>query len=99
MTLPRGVPARFLAATTDAPSELLELQRRLAHRLAHRVGRKNAGFLPHMTLIRFGHGARKRGVDERIEVDSFRVDEIRLMRSELGSAGARHTVVANVKLG
>lgn len=54
----RGRP-RLIAAETNAPADLLELHRRLAHRLA-RTARKDAAnrFRPHLTLCRYRKNGR-----------------------------------------
>jgi 2'-5' RNA ligase len=94
ITLPPIGRARLVAAETDRPAELLELQRRLASRLAHsprdRVGDR---FRPHLTLCRFRSPASMRPVDEPVAVAAFPVHEIRLMRSTLAPTGARHDPV------
>jgi RNA 2',3'-cyclic 3'-phosphodiesterase len=66
MRLPERGPARLIAAETDAPPALLELQRRLASRLARNV-RARAGdrFTPHMTLCRFAAPQRRLSLPER----------------------------------
>jgi 2'-5' RNA ligase len=85
--------------TTDAPAPLLELQRRLAHRLA-RSPRAKAGdrFLPHLTLCRFSGGARAPRIDEPTDISAFAVDHVMLMRSVLRPSGAEHSEVARVAL-
>ncbi len=99
ITLPeRGWP-RLVAAETDAPPGLLEVQRRLAARLA-RDPRKRAGdrFLPHLTLCRFTGGARAPAVDQPLDVQAFRVDHLHLMRSVLRPSGAEHFEVHRAAL-
>lgn len=51
-------PPRLIAAETDAPNDMLELQRRLARRFARR-GRTQPGdrFRPHLTLCRLAPGS------------------------------------------
>lgn len=90
---PRGF-TRLVACETDAPADLLELQRRLAHRLA-RNPRERGGdrFLPHLTLCRFAAPSRLR-IDEPIDLPAFRVDRVRLMRSVLRPDRAEHAEVA-----
>lgn len=100
LALPQRGPARLIAAATDAPAPLRELQRRLAHRLA-RSARKNAGdrFLPHFTLLRFsGTGARHLEFDDRLEVAPFQIDRIFLMHSTLKPQGTQHREVASFAL-
>lgn len=92
-------PARLVAAQTDAPSTLLELQRRLATRLSttvrHRPGDR---FLPHLTLCRFQRPRRMTPLCADVEVPSFPVTDIRLMRSTLLPGGAEHHQVASCAL-
>ena len=100
--LPERGRARLLAVRTDAPATLLELQRRLAQRLA-RSPRRAPGdrFLPHLTLCRFRPPASLSDgtVPEPLEDESFGVNAIHLMKSTLHPDGARHEVVETVTLG
>ncbi|TVQ55723.1 MAG: RNA 2',3'-cyclic phosphodiesterase [Phycisphaerales bacterium] len=100
--LPERGRARLLAVRTDAPATLLELQRRLAQRLA-RSPRKDPGdrFLPHLTLCRFRPPTSLPDgtVPELVENESFEVDTIHLMKSTLHPDGAKHEVVDTVTLG
>lgn len=99
IVLPERGPARLVAAQTDSPPTLLELQRRLAMRLAHHVRRKPADrFRPHLTLCRFKAPARVRIPAKDLSHAPFRVDQIALMRSTLTQAGAQHHAVASVRL-
>lgn len=99
VSLPLRGRARLIAAETDSPATLLELQRRLAHRLA-RKSRADPGdrFLPHITLCRFSNDAAGESVDQVIDAPSFRVDSIRLMRSVLRPDGAEHHMVSAAPL-
>ncbi|MEZ6234304.1 MAG: RNA 2',3'-cyclic phosphodiesterase [Phycisphaerales bacterium] len=100
ITLPERGPARLVAAHTDSPAPLLELQRRLSHRLA-RKARKNAGdrFTPHLTLARFRTEAPELRIDAPlVEPVAFEVQEIVLKRSVLHPDGAEHRVVERVRL-
>ncbi len=98
ITLPFGRHPRLVAARTNAPPTLLELQRRLATRLAApERNRKRSGYLPHMTLVRFG-----RGTEAEVALDgfgAFRVDRITLVRSVLTPKGAQHRGLVDVPLG
>lgn len=98
-TLPaRGVP-RLIAAETDAPPAVLEVHRRLAHRLARSPRRDSADrFLPHLTLCRFRAGERSDRVDAEIDCAPFEVARVLLMRSILTSAGAEHSALAGFDL-
>lgn len=99
VTLPERGPPRLVVAVTDAPPGLLELQRRLASRLA-RTPRPKTGdrFLPHMTLCRFTGAAKAPRVAEPLQAAPFEVREVVLMRSVLRPAGAEHVEVSRVAL-
>lgn len=98
ISLPARSP-RLIAATTDGPPSLLEIQRRLAQRLARGLGpRAGDRFLPHLTLARFPKGARVPRVDKPLGLGPFAVGEVLLMRSVLGPSGARHELVSAVRL-
>lgn len=100
ITLPRGKRPRLVAAQLDAPAPLLEIQRRLATRLA-RHARQSPGdrFLPHMTLCRFVQAEGAGVVDHPIQaLIRFEVSEIHLMKSVLRPQGAEHGVVGSVAL-
>lgn len=98
ITLPERGQARLIAVETDAPAPLMEVQRRLALRLARNA--RNAGrFRPHLTLVRFRPGDRPARVDEPVECEPFVVDRVALVRSVLTSFGAEHREVAAVCLG
>ncbi len=90
---------RLIAVQTSAPPALLEIQRRLASRLA-RSARPNPGdrFLPHLTVDRCPKGARVPQTNQPISIDSFLVNEVLVMRSILDASGARHERVASVPL-
>lgn len=102
ITLPERGLARLVAAETDDPAPMMELQRRLAHRLA-RTARAKAGdrFLPHITLCRFRAQGERVEVDEEIEGSDFLVEHFALMRSVLRAGpggGALHEEVARIGL-
>lgn len=96
LRLPERGPARLIAAEADQPVSLMEMQRRLAHRLA-RNPRENSGdrFLPHFTLARFRSptwfdidvG------DAPLASEPFVVESVALMSSTLTPEGARHVPV------
>ena len=98
ISLPRRGHARLIAVETDAPPLLLELQRRLARRLANVRRRADDRFLPHLTLCRFRAPTRMEPITRQIELPEFRVDRIRLMRSTLRAEGAEHHEVAEFML-
>lgn len=97
--LPVRGPTRLIAAETDDPAPMLEIQRRLAHRLA-RSPRARPGdrFLPHMTLARFQRGGVRIDIEETLDLGNFRVEGISLMKSVLRPDGAAHTEVARFAL-
>jgi 2'-5' RNA ligase len=98
ISLPQRGPARLVAAECDAPPTLLELQRRLAVRLADPKRKERGdGFLPHITLCRFSPRPIE-PVNWPIECDTFAVQRIALMRSTLLPTGARHEEIAAAAL-
>lgn len=105
ITLPpasqRGRP-RLVALETDAPGQLLELHRRLAHRLARALRRDPVDrFLPHLTLARFGPGPGEgpaRRIEAPAELPAFSVERVVVMRSVLRPEGAEHREVERVGL-
>jgi 2'-5' RNA ligase len=100
ITLPERGPARLIAAESDAPATLMELQRRLAVRLARNIREKDdRPFRPHLTLCRFRSPARGVTMDQPLAADAFEVSQILLMRSVLMPSGARHEEVSAQKLG
>jgi len=95
ISLPDRGPPRLAALETDAPPALLELKRRLAHRLSAHVRQEPAArFLPHFTLCRFAKGARAEKLEERVELPEFPVDRVWVMRSVLRPDGAEHREMA-----
>jgi RNA 2',3'-cyclic 3'-phosphodiesterase len=101
IALPERGPKRLIAAETDGPPTLVELQKRLALRLAKNVReRPGEKYRPHITLCRFASpvkGYTLEGVSTRLD-GSFAVERIALMRSTLSSAGATHREVVSVPL-
>lgn len=101
VALPERGPARLLAARTDEPATLLELHRRLAHRLATNA-RERPGdrFAPHLTLCRFVSPAAGLVIHEPqdAEVLTWRVEHVLVMRSTLRPEGAEHHVVRTIEL-
>ncbi|HVP72495.1 MAG TPA: RNA 2',3'-cyclic phosphodiesterase [Phycisphaerales bacterium] len=101
IALPERGHSRLIAAETDAPSALLELQRRLAQRLARNPrnrGRTGDRFRPHITLCRFALPVKRFDLGDAALTGSFMVDRIALMRATLSSAGATHHQVLAVAL-
>lgn len=99
--LPERGHARLIAAEADSPPSLMEMQRRLAHRLARNPREKSGDrFLPHFTLARFRSPTRFDIADEdaALDVPPFTVNTICLMSSTLSPAGARHDVVQEFTL-
>lgn len=97
-TLPERPPTRLIAVETDAPAPLLELQRRLAARLARRPRpRPGDRFRPHFTVCRF-RGESRLVVDEPLRLAAFEVRDIVLSASVLKPEGAEHRAVETVAL-
>jgi len=99
ITLPQRPMVRLVAAATDRPAALLELQRRLVTRLArnprHRAGDR---FRPHLTLCRLGSPAKLAAIEVPLGVPPFLVEEIVLVRSTLRPQGAHHETVRVIDL-
>ncbi len=95
IALPMRGPARLVAAETDVHATLLDIQRRLATRLA-RQPRHKAGdrFRPHLTLCRFRKPSRIARADRALSLPGFPVSRVVLMRSTLTQRGAQHAEVA-----
>jgi RNA 2',3'-cyclic 3'-phosphodiesterase len=94
-----GQPARLIAVESDAPASLLELQRRLALRLAGKP-RKKPGrpFRPHFTLCRFATPAVLDHALPDAPPQAIPVSTIHLMRSTLTPEGAQHHQVRAFEL-
>lgn len=99
LTLPERGGARLIALETDSPAPMMELQRRLAHRLA-RSARNQPGdrFRPHLTLCRFDPGVRAEHFVHDVSSEAFDVHSIRLMKSLLKPTGAEHLLVEETLL-
>ncbi len=98
ITLPERATPRLIALVTDAPPPLLEVQRRLAQRLA-RSARANDRFRPHLTLCRFTGSAAPKPLDAPVSLPAFPVEQVVLMRSILKPTGAEHLTVEAANLG
>ena len=100
ITLPQRGRPRLIAVETDAPPGLLELQGRLASRLA-RAPRARPGdrFRPHLTVCRFHRDVHAERLDVRVDLAPFEISVIRLMQSVLSPRGAQHTEISAVSLG
>jgi 2'-5' RNA ligase len=97
VTLPaRGGP-RLVAMETDAPANLVELQRRLAHRLSRRGARGGEGFVPHLTLCRYSKEGGE-SISRAVEMPPFGVNDVTVVASVLKSSGAEHREVERVSL-
>ena len=100
ITLPQRGPSRLIAAETDRPPELLEIQRRLVTRLARSPRRDVTDqFRPHLTLCRFKKPTRGIELENPLDFRSFLVDKVALMKSTLRSDGAQHHEIMSCTLG
>ncbi len=101
-TLPEIGPPRLVALETSSPGAVIELHRRLAHRLAKQTRNpdptNDPSFRPHLTLCRFEHEARPDPIDTSIELPPFKVASVRVMKSLLRPGGATHELVEEVRL-
>ena len=100
ITLPERSRKRLVAAEADGPAPLAELHRRLVSRLASNPRTRSVeGFRPHFTLCRFRREVAMAPIDKPIDVGSFDVTAIVLMKSVLTPQGAQHTTVRQFELG
>jgi 2'-5' RNA ligase len=97
MSLPERRTPRLIALETDNPPQLRELQTRTVGALSLTPA-PPPRFRPHLTLCRFAHDARPRPLQQAISLPPFRVDRVKLMRSDLSSEGARHSVIQTFSL-
>jgi len=98
-TLPEKGTPRLVAAMTDSPAGLLEIHRRLVHRMARHVRARNKErFTPHLTLCRFVHGVAAERVAQGLDEPGFLVERVTLMRSVLRADGAVHSEVRGFEL-
>jgi 2'-5' RNA ligase len=102
LTLPQRGPARLVAAETDRPPGLLEIQSRLVTRLARRAKPERRDFLPHVTLGRFRAPAPGVRIASDLPADggplAFAVTRLALMSSDLRPQGAIHREVGAAEL-
>ena len=100
---PDHAPRVLWMALDGQVGRLRALQRRLAHTLADRGFPPDARpFSPHLTLARLNAKLDDQAAirlsqlraEPPIRKDSWLVDELRVMRSELAPGGARHTPLA-----
>ena len=91
ITLPERGTHRLIAAQLDATSSLFELQRRAVARLS-RPGKSAEGFLPHITLRRFGPAGGPR-ITRPLILPAFQPREVCLVKSVLHAGGASHAVI------
>lgn len=97
VTLPERGAARLVAMETDAPANLVELQRRLVHRLSRRGARGGEEFLPHLTLCRYATAGGE-AISHEVEMAPFPVNEVSVVASVLRASGAEHREVECVAL-
>ena len=97
--LPKRGRTRLIAAETNAPPSLVELQRRLATGLELDPQRARAArFLPHLTLCRFRAPTKILPVEAPLSAPGFPVREVRVMQSILRPEGAEHSDLASFAL-
>jgi 2'-5' RNA ligase len=98
-SLPQKGAPRLVALETTSTPGLLEMQRRLVHRLARDPREASArAFLPHFTLARFKAGVTCPAITAEVDLETFEIAEVRLMRSKLRAGGAIHETVAAFEL-
>jgi len=102
---PRGQPKVLWIGIDDPSGKLSELNRALEDECAKAgFAREPRAFHPHLTIarIRQPHGSRQlaaRHQEIGFNRDATRVSELAVIRSELRSEGARHTVISRHELG
>lgn len=101
---PCGQPRVLWLGATDASGLLTRLQQKLDEECA-RVGfaRETRGFHPHLTVARLrapGESRMLAALHQEMEFESaaFKVNELVVMRSELGAGGSRYTVISRHEL-
>ncbi len=102
VVLPEKGPGRLVALEMEEDATLMEIHRRLVHRLARSKKQREEGrFWPHITLARFVQQTVVgvvEGVEREVEMEAFEVGAVRLMQSVLKNEGAEHRVVEVVNL-
>jgi RNA 2',3'-cyclic 3'-phosphodiesterase len=99
VTFPERSRPRLIALETDAPPALLEIQRRLVHRLARSPRAKTGDrFRPHLTLCRFSPSATPQRVEAPVTLPAYRIDRIVLVRSILRPSGSEHVALESTPL-
>lgn len=97
--LPDAEAPRLVAAIADRPPPLMELHRRLVHRLARRP-REGDRFDPHLTLARFPQPPGPLPPLPALPAGlSFRVEHAAVKQSVLHPSGAEHRTIRLVSLG
>ncbi|MBL9150134.1 MAG: RNA 2',3'-cyclic phosphodiesterase [Phycisphaerae bacterium] len=98
--LPARGPKRTVVVECDRPAPLVELHRRLVHRLARepRV-HSERDFLPHCTIARFPGAGADCTLAEPLQLGDFEVGAVCVMSSDLAPTGATHRERARVELG
>lgn len=98
-TLPERGRPRVVVAETNEPPMLLELHRRLAHRLAKSPRPDPSDrYRPHLTLARYRPGNGTPRVERALAAEPFEVGRMWLMRSVLKPSGAEHAKVQEFEL-
>lgn len=100
---PRGQPRVLWLGVEDAGGQLFRLQRELEDACAvEGFTRETRDFHPHLTIARLRPpvGARERALTDAhrqmdFAVAPFRVEQLFVVRSELGSGGSRYTTLSS----
>lgn len=95
--LPNAQASRLVAATTDLPTGLAELQRRLSVRLAKRPRTAQRAYTPHLTIAR-GSGMGSMGLEVGMAECAFEAGVVLLVESVLRPMGAEHRVLERFPL-
>ncbi|HEX8473322.1 MAG TPA: RNA 2',3'-cyclic phosphodiesterase [Pyrinomonadaceae bacterium] len=101
---PRGMARALWLGIEDASGGLAGLQQRFEDECAHEgFTREQRPFHPHLTIARLRTPASTRALAElhrrtEFESEAFGVEELVVMRSELGAGGSRYTALSRHKL-
>lgn len=95
--LPDAQAPRLVAAATDLPAGLSELQRRLSVRLAKRPRTTQRPYRPHLTIAR-GSGMGSMGLEGGVGECSIEAAAVLLVESVLRPKGAEHCVLERFPL-
>lgn len=98
-SLPADAPTRQVAVITSAPSPLIELKRRLVHRLARNRRQPKEAYVPRIPLVRFPSPVTDWSLALDLTDAPFDVTELLLLETQLGAQGSTQRMLMRVGLG